>query len=413
MNKLNLLVLLVSVFSNVSILFAADLVVQQGGPVGTYSTITSAITAATDGDNIVINNRLDGLPWQENLTINKSLTFVSAVDNIQWWMEGTISITMAESRQITIVGMRNTLVAGTISRSGTAPVNRTLVNILFCDIASDISMGSGINLYLGSTKVRDVSFTYGKIYGNDVRSITLNPDGVVTEDVVQIIGNRTGFSWSPVTTGINCVSNTQYIFLSNNYSRGSGWGIYVGSLKAGSVTNRIINSASSSSFSGTAANNFSAISLFHTSGNLAIENSVFAGTYTNATNGSHSIYGNATAISLTTFTYNMHMNYFSGGHVPSTSLGNFQSSFAVATNFNSDGSLASGSGHVNAGNPMNTHLDLDLSRNDIGVMGGSYSMANFWPLVFNGESSRVNFMNTPRVVPQGGTVNVQAIGYDK
>jgi hypothetical protein len=201
--------------------------------------------------------------------------------------------------------------------------------------------------------------------------------------------------------------------LSNNYSRGSGWGIYIGLLKAGSVTNRIVNSASTSTFSGTATNNYSAISLFHSSGSLAIENSVFAGTYTNATNGSHSIYGNATAISLTTFTYNMHINYFSGGHVPSTSLGNFQSSAAVATNFNSDGSLASGSGHINAGNPMNTYLDLDLSRNDLGVMGGSYSMANFWPLVFNGESSRVNFMNTPRVVPQGGTVNVQAIGYDK
>ena len=65
-------------------LSAADLIVQQNGPVGTYSTITSAVAAANDGDQILINNRTDLLPWQENITVNKSLSFLRAVDNVKF-----------------------------------------------------------------------------------------------------------------------------------------------------------------------------------------------------------------------------------------------------------------------------------------------------------------------------------------
>ena len=61
--------------------FAADLVVQEAGPVGTYPSINAAVAASTDGDRIIINNKLGGFPWNENVLINKSLSFLSAVDN--------------------------------------------------------------------------------------------------------------------------------------------------------------------------------------------------------------------------------------------------------------------------------------------------------------------------------------------
>lgn len=398
-------------FSNTS--FAVDRVVQQGGPVGTFASINAAITAAVDGDLIIINNRTDGLPWLENLTIGKTLTFVSAVDNIQWWMEGTISITMAEGRNVTIVGLRNTSATGTISRTGTTPVNRTVINIVYSDITSDISMGAGINFYLGSSKARDVSYTFGKIYGNDIRSLVCSADAVSTEDVNQIVGNRIGLNGSPISWGFYHANNTQYLFCSNNYIRSSSAsGTYIGSLKSGVTTNRIVNCTLSSYYASLISNNEAGLDLSFSSGLLTVENNVCTGYYSNASNGSHSIFASAPAQANTTFTYNMYYNYYGSGFSPSSSLGNFSNGNAITNNIGSEG-LVAGLAQVNMGNPSNTDLDLDLSRNDCGVFGGSYSMANFVPYMSNIESSRVNFMSTPRVVNQGGTVNVQVIGYDK
>lgn len=413
MKKINLLALLTIIVFSSNHLFATDRVVQQGGPVGTYASITAAITAAVDGDNIVVNNRTDGLPWLETITINKSLTFVSAVDNIQWWMEGSVTINMAEGRVITIVGMRNT--SGSFSKTGTTPVNRTVVNILYSDINGSINLPNGINLYLGSSKTNDLTYSYGKIYGNDLKSISLVADGVTTEDVNQIIGNRIGIH-TVASTAVSLNSNTQYIYYSNNYARGvSTYGCYISSLKSGVNINRIINSTFSSN-STSSANSYAALDIQHSSGTLTVENCVLAGYYNTSTTGAMGVRIGGTASSLTTCTYNMYYNphQASGyGTVLSTSLNNFSNSSAQLSYIGSDGAVTNGTAFVDAGNPSNFNLDLDLTRNDIGVYGGSYSMANFLPLMNNVESSRVNYMNTPRVVNQGGTVSVQVIGYDK
>jgi len=69
-------------------------------------------------------------------------------------------------------------------------------------------------------------------------------------------------------------------------------------------------------------------------------------------------------------------------------------------------------GANNVGNPLDDYLDLDLTRNDLGCHGGSYSFVNFHP-IDNGKSSRVNFLKTPRVVLQGQTFSVEGISFDK
>ncbi|HLP55657.1 MAG TPA: hypothetical protein VK151_11535 [Fluviicola sp.] len=412
LNSLTIL-LLATFFSNLA--FATDRVVQQGGPVGTYASISAAITAAVDGDVVIINNRTDGLPWLESLSINKSLTFVSAVDNIQWWMEGTVNVIMAEGRTVTIIGCRNTSASGAFTKTGTTPVNRTVVNILYSDIASDINMGSaGINFYLGSSKAKDVIYSYGKLYGNDLRSLVINSDAVTTEDVNQVIGNRIGVVNAALGHAFYHGSNTQYLFCSNNYIRSSaGNGCYIGTLKSGATTNRIVNCALVCAYTSNIGNNFSGLYLSHSSGALTVENCSMGGYYNGSSNGSHGIYAQASAQAVTTFTYCMYLNNYAAGYNPSSSLNNFSSSNANYSNYNIDGTFTTGTAHVDAGNPSNASLDLDLSRNDIGVMGGSYSLANFLPFMSNVESSRVNFMNTPRIVNQGGTVSVQVIGYDK
>lgn len=414
LNSLTIL-LLATFFSNLA--FATDRVVQQGGPVGTYASISAAITAAVDGDVIIINNRTDGLPWYENLAINKSLTFVSAVDNIQWWIEGTITITMAESREITIIGLRNTLANGHLNKTGSVPTNRTVVNVLHCDIAGDLGFsGGGINLYLGSTKAREVQFSYGKVIGNDLRSILLSNDAATTEDVNLIIGNRVGLHTSPSNNAINLNNNTQYLYCSNNYARSSANStVYIAQLKPGATTNRIINCTFTSLFSsGNPVSGYAALAMVYTTGTLLIENSAFGGYYSSSTNGANAIYASGASPTNTTFNFNLYYHTYSSGYVPPAALNNFNSTTPANSNVSTtDGSFLSGSDYSNAGNPLNDHLDLNLSRNDIGVFGGSYSMANFLPLLNNPESSRVNYMTTPRIVYQGQTVTVQAIGYDK
>jgi len=401
-----LLTLLSLIVFNANHLFAADRVVQHNGPAGTYASITAAITAAVDGDNIVINNRTDALPWLENLTINKSLTFVSAVDNVQWWMEGGISVSMAESRVITIVGMRNTGSANYIQKTGTVPVNRTVLNILSSEVAAEISMGAGINLYLGSCKTNSVYFTFGRLIGNDMRYVSCTPDANATEDVNQIIGNRIGYTLntSTVSGSVALSNNTQYLFFSNNFVRASTYGLQITALKTGTATNRLVNNTVA-----TIASGYIAVFLNFNSGQLFLENNVFCG----KTSGNAGINMSPAANSLTTATYNMYYNPVSGGTALSTTLNNFVSTSAEDSNINTFGAFISGAAHIDGGSPLNSFLDLDLSRNDNGAYGGSYSLANFLPFMSNTESSRVNYMNTPRIVNQGGTVNVQVIGYDK
>lgn len=410
MIKKNFLAIIALFLLSSNALFAVDHIVQQGGPVGTYTSITAAITAAVDGDNIVINNRADGLPWLESITINKSLTFVSAVDNVQWWMEGNIIVNMAEGRVITIVGMRNT--SGGITRTGTAPTNRTVLNILSSDLNGNIVMGSGINLYLGSSKALDVSYTFGKIYGNDLRGLYLSSDGTSSEDVNQIIGNRIGIH-TTASTAVSLSSNTQYVYYSNNYSRGSSVACGVNSLKSGATINRIINSTIASSSISSLSSNNTGLYVGHTSGNLTVESCMLAGYSNTISSGGSGVVISSSSASLTTCTYNLYYNPYSSigyGTALNSALNN--TSISSSVSISADG-IISGTAHIDAGNPSNYYLDLDLSRNDIGVYGGSYSMSNFLPLMNNTESSRVNFMSTPRVVNQGGTVNVQVIGYDK
>lgn len=406
------ILLLTFLFSNLT--FAIDRVVQQGGPVGTFASISAAVTAAVDGDQIIINNRTDGLPWLENLSINKSLTFVSAVDNVQWWMEGTVNFAMAEGRTITMIGCRNTSASGAYTKTGATPVNRTVVNLLFCDIAGDITMGNGINFYLGSSKAQNVSCSFGKIYGNDIRTLVFTSDAVATEDINQVIGNRIGVTNPASSFAFAYQSTTQYLFCSNNYVRTANQNaMIVSALKSGATTNRIVNCALVCASNSSQGNNWAGLSLSQPSGTLTVENCVMGSWYVNTSFGSNGIYASTQAQALTTFTYCMYYNQFPWGYSPSASLNNFNTAFASYNYFNTDGTFLSGTAHIDAGNPSNASLDLDLSRNDIGVMGGSYSIANFLPYMSNVESSRVNFMNTPRIVNQGGTVSVQVIGYDK
>jgi len=395
---------------------AANLVVQQNGPAGTYSSISAAIAAATDGDRIIINNRIDGLPWLEDISVNKTLTFVSAVDLVRFWVQGIWTIVPQNGRKVEIIGMRNTATGDniTVSTSSGTLTNRTKIHIFDAELSggvntspnvtSNVNQVSGTDLYLGSSIVNGkIRFSYGKIIGNKVTSMTnsveMYSDLVSNNDTIWIVGNDI------LTTnsyGVYTVNNSNIIMFFNNYVQGSTNGLRVGNLKDGSnlhhlfVNNSIASSGSSSTTRGLYIDTF-------TNSNFSFINNVFMqisnswGYAVWLNNSSHAV----------NFYYNI---YESEGTSP---IAGVPTNIAGGNSlvFNADRSNNFSIG-TNAGNPSNFYLDLDLSRNDIGVYGGSYSFANFHPLS-DGKSSRVNFVTTPRIVHQGTTFRVDALGFDK
>ena len=88
--------------------FATDRVVEELGIAPTYPSITAAVSAAIDGDRVVVKNRAGDIPWIENISVNKSLQFVSYENNSPFVVQGNYLIEAAPGREVSIIGMRNT-----------------------------------------------------------------------------------------------------------------------------------------------------------------------------------------------------------------------------------------------------------------------------------------------------------------
>ena len=154
------------------ILSAADLVVQSAGPIGTYGSIGAAVTAASDGDRVIINNASDGSAWTEDISIDKSLTLLSAVDSGRFKVIGDYTIVHAPGREVNIIGMDNR--NGSILAGAAGTVSRTVINIMWLDLRGgqinvdepyfELNLANS-NLYGG-----DVYFTHGSIIGNNFRN---------------------------------------------------------------------------------------------------------------------------------------------------------------------------------------------------------------------------------------------------
>jgi hypothetical protein len=315
---------------------------------------------------------------------------------------------------VSFVGLKNTSGSGHITCSGTAPTNRTVLNIVASEISGDVNITiSGVNLLLSSTKARDITCTYGRITGNDLRSLTLSTDAIVNEDINYIVGNRIGYYAAPSAAAFSHTNTSQYLYLSNNFICNSSYhSALISSVKNGSSQNKILNNTFACYSSSYYTNGHAALSIQIGSGSLLVENNLAGGYYSSSNYGCVGIVCPTGAQPYVTFQYNYYNNSFSYGYYPTSSLGNVNSNAAYASNINSLG-LSNQTSITDAGNPTNFYLDLDLSRNDVGCYGGSYSLNNFLPLPNNTESSRVSFVLTPRVVNQGGTVNVSVSGFDK
>ena len=379
--------------------FSADLVVQDSGPSGTYGSIAAAVTAAVDGDRIVINNKLTAMPWQEDIVVNKSLTFVSAADNQRFLVQGDYTIQHAPGREVTIIGMDN--VAGDISTTANGITSRTIVNLMWCKI-TDGQVNFDYNLFelnVASSLFTNSSYItlrYGSVIGNEMStesSITVNEDANSGNDTIFVVGNRN-------LRRIALNTTAHYVFCSNNllYQNINGvfeYAIDVFNTKTGTASNIIKNNTIYTVTDGIVIRSSN-------TGDLYIFNNVMdcnGSGYGIRNQGTGSLAASYNHIS-SDFSYELD-NIANDGTNVTTST--FSVNLTTGTNTSTTA--------VNGGSPGITDYDLDLTINDAGCLGGSYTLSNFHPI--DGQSSKVYFLKMPDQIVIGGTNPVTGHSFDR
>jgi hypothetical protein len=410
-------------------LFAADLCVNEAGSGGCYSTITAALTAANDGDRILIQPKTGNAPYVENLTINKSVQLLSNQEGVMWSLAGNITVTPAVGRTIAIMHMQNT--GGNITASGHSPIGtRCKVNIMNCEL-----MNGNINFDYNYFDVNVISnvlsdgyvaLRYGNVIGNNITASTYtnmyyptpynhrillyySTDASATNDTLYIVGNILKIE-STVSTYYNNItinSNAQYFYISNNYltklsTYSDCYGIRFYIHKTSTVgTNCIYNNTiNNPNQNGSTFYPIQIVS--NTSGVFDIKNNI---SYTPNLGGGYNVYS-FTATPTVGFSYNFGAPGTLSGIVNNgTNNLNSNSSINYTT-----GQLNAGSDGINGGYPDLTFYDLDLTVNDVGAYGGSFSLTNFHPIT---GAARVYFVKAPRTVLQSGTLNIKAESFDR
>ena len=393
MKKQLLFIVIAGLFS--SLASAADLYVRNLGAGGSYSSVSAAITAAANGDRIIIQPKTNGSAYVENLTINKSLTFISETIYNKYFIQGSINITPAAGRVVTFNGLSSgdfTIYNVTVTAATTG--GRTTVNLYNCylnNVAGSFP-NTTVNMS-GCTVSGYITVSHGRITGNSAGSLSAYNQGTDTSlaaDDIEFIGNAS-------TNGITNQQSSYGFKFWNNFTSG----IYAYQIKTGS-SNEIINNSIYNPNPGDLSPIYIDIANAQTTGNIAIMNNAVS-FVVGQTTACIKYYGIATV----TASYNVFTNTFlTEGNAMTLS----NNSGAVNMSFNNTTYTVSG-GNVNAGNPATAYTDLDLTRNDAGHYGGSNSWANYFPVDAGGKP-QVNYLVTPRSISTG-TLNVTGSGYSK
>jgi hypothetical protein len=382
--------------------FAFDRIVQENGPTGTFPTISAAVTAAVDGDRIIIYPKIGDNPYVENITINKSLEFASAEDGVRYKIQGDISLVALNSRTISIIGAH--LVSGSIS--GVTAGWKTNVNIMGCILDSgEINFNNQYYVTIVSNVLvsGNITISHGKIIGNDLqgRTISIGNSTSIIDDTMNIIANKCSNINCSTDIKLNIYNNfikkTNNInnpgFNSISYSHASAT-----NSKLNIINNTILTAAlNSNGYSSTARPYY-----FNLASPAVIKNNIFQ-TATLSVSYYLPFFLN---VANTTRTNNYIYDSVTS-NIPSPSLYYVAS---VPVN-ESTGQLLLPTPALNGADPSFEFYDLDLSVGDAGCFGGSYSLDNYFPIT---GSSRVYNIDMPfGITTTGAPLNIKADGFDR
>jgi len=411
---------LLTVFCGFLTAYSADLYVNEFGTGGAYSTVSAALSAASSGDRILIQPKSGNASYVENLSISNPVQLLCTDNNSQWTLTGNVTFgTVTAGGLYVISGMNN--LSGTLTCStGPTSGNRANLKFMGCDWASTVIDVSGNNMDVqfagcnithsgsGSTVVSlknaDMFGCTVSFSGSSIIGISVATDATSGSDSCLFVANRivnTSSTSSP-NNMFYWNSTSHYYVLLNNFFKMATSGSYTVSnapvnfntSKSGSGYNAVINN--------TVVNTASSPQLYYGLYFYNSQNSP-VNVYNNLINGAiaYPIYRSATSNNFA-----CSYNGYSGTWY-SSSITNDGTNFSYSGGYNSTTGAASTS---NNGWNHPAMYDLDLTRNDIGTYGGSFSFTNYFSQT---GSTRIYWVDAPRSVIQNNTIYIKADGWDR
>jgi hypothetical protein len=405
---------------------ATDLCVNENGNGGCYTTISAAVAAATNGDRILITPKAGGAPYVENVTVNKTLQFLCATEAGQYTVQGNFTIVPIAGRAVTIIGMNNlqgNILATTDSPSGA----RTKVNILGSTLADgyvnfdynnfDVNVSSNV-FSKGYVAIR-----YGKILGNEITtqtsgyysggnyaSVYIGNDATATNDSIFIVGNKIfAHSAGSNSSAVRTNSGSQFYYIVNNLlvcnNNYYTYGLMLdGSWKSSTLGRNTIqnNTFSTNNVTGVYVYGFYIASTPANAYVDVINNLILA---PNVTSGGYGIYGyvNSGVIGVS---YNIISSPLAITALTYDPNNNLTSNTTLDVNYRPN----TGTDAINGGSSDYSYYDINLTVNDAGAYGGSFTLDNFFPQT---GGARVYFVQAPRRVSVGTAIDIKAETFDR
>ena len=391
--------------------FATDLFVEPFALAPAFSTIGAAVEAAENGDRIIIKNDVGGTPYIEDITISKSLEFLSADADTFFVVQGDYTIEPSGGDIVVSIISMNNLNGDIISSAG--GVARTEVNIMDSYLQNGEITLDDAQIYatITGTSSGSVSILHGRIIGSTIEGdlfIENDLSGAATQDTLQVIASK-------INGQVQLNSSVVYYQLLNNLIRETdqfvGTALIITEANTnGNVVHQIYGNtisvagrSSGGAISGTGIRvSETGAAIIEFMNNIVdIRGSVSVSLRNNTR---AVIPSNGSAV--LNFFYNVIDSDF-GGVLPVTGA-EFGNSEASIDNVPVSGIVTVG---IDLANPDPTFNDLDLTRGDVGAFGGSFTLDNYFPL-FQG-SARVFHVNVNRRIRRGNTLTIQAEAYDR
>jgi hypothetical protein len=406
MKRFYTLIFLLIVFPSVLFTQTVRYVDQSGGYPGSFLTITDAVSAATAGDTLKVFSGT----YNEPVTISKKL-YMYAQDSTAEVVSGTDAFTFGSGSAGSLINgftLRGNVNTGNFVKAQPIIIANnkfiySTVTVYYWTIIANNSFTKTASGYGISIAGSDSSHKRIVIFNNRLDSCGIICSGNYNDVINNSIINYSG-SGITMSNFIECKIIANKI---NNCLNGIRWAGYSNNINFLFSNNLITNCQNGiyfdygSSLSGTIMNN-----VIYNSTTQPVGSSGGLGGTVNFYN---NIFANNTgnlSCEIAVWSYNC---FYSSGTVPS-GIGNISSNPLFTNTGSGDFTLQAGSPAINAGHPNVLYSDIDRTRNDMGIYGGSNSMANYeyttGPKIFS-------LAPIPAGVIKGNTVTITGSGVAK
>lgn len=395
---------------------STDILVNETGSGGAYTTITAAHTAAVDGDRILVEPKAGGAPYIESFTITKSVQILCNAESQKFSVQGNITVSPSTVEDIAIIGLE---LVGNIAASGDASTaGRTIIKILYSELNGNIKFSynnydltvANCTVY-GGIEIRSGRVLGNVITSNNQHSVYIDDEAsgsaLPLSDTIQVIGNRITNLVNVSYFGISANSQDYFYQFNNNYFYFASRAIFISGWTPNlNGSNEIINNSIRRD-NNSVTSYFMYLSSINTDGVLKVYNNLLDGYNSGSAYG---FYFNSMSNGHLFISYNILDNGFDFTFTGITNDGTNVIN-AVFTMDNTSGQPTSGT-YADAGHPDLQYYDHNLTRNDVGCYGGSMSASNFFP-VGDANNNRVYMLTIPSNVYTGNPIRVEAESFDK